>query len=36
MVAAAVVAIANAASPFARGWSLVAYLFLVGGEELPT
>lgn len=28
---AAVVAAANLASPFARGWWLVAYLFLVGG-----
>ena len=31
VVAAAVVAVANAASPFARGWWLVAYLLLVGG-----
>jgi len=31
VVAAAVVAVANATSPFARGWWLVAYLFLVGG-----
>jgi len=30
-VAAATVAIANTASPFARGWWLVAFLFLVGG-----
>jgi len=31
IIAAAVVAVANARTPFARGWWLVAYLALVGG-----
>jgi len=31
VVAAAVLVVANAVAPFARGWWLVAYLLLVGG-----